>query len=112
MPATKHWSIWSLASDRSHWLEVAEDLSEQEATVAAEWRTKIAAEHGMPEAQYVAMPKGSRPGPEHVKTPTAEERVTAEVGPEQFARDLYDAATEDGYDGPVLGVNAPPPHPV
>jgi hypothetical protein len=93
-------------------MEIEEDLSEREATITAEQRTKVAHEHGIPEAQYVAMPKGEEPGPEHVRTLTAEERVAVQVGPDRLAQDLADAAEEDGYDGPVLGVNAPPPHPV
>lgn len=107
MPAN-HWSIWSLTPDGSRWMEVEEDLSEREATATAEQRTKVAHEHGIPEAQYIAMPKGQPPGPEHVRTLTAEERVAAQVGPERLARDLADAAEEDGYDGPILGVNTPP----
>jgi hypothetical protein len=67
MPA-RHWSIWSLTPDRRNWLEVAEDLPKREAIITAEQRTKIAAKHGLPEAQYIALPKGERPGPEHVKT--------------------------------------------
>jgi hypothetical protein len=107
MPA-RHWSIWSLTPDRSRWMEVEEDLTEREATATAEQRTKVAHEHGIPDAQYVAMPKGEKPGPEHVKTLTAEQRVTAQVGPDRLARDLADAAEEDGYDGLILGVNTPP----
>jgi hypothetical protein len=110
MPA-RHWSIWSLTPDRSRWIEVEEDLSEREATITAEQRTKIAAEHGIPETQYIALPKGEQPGPEHVIP--ANDLKQGETIRLEASGTFPNATTLTAEErvGPILGVNTPP-HPV
>jgi len=105
----RNWSVWSLSPDLRNWLEVIESISEVEAKAVAKRRNEYAAAHGMPEAQFIAMGPGQRPGPEHVRiTPTAQERIEAQVGPQRLAQDLADAADEDGYDGPIRGAEPAP----
>lgn len=64
MPA-KRWSVWSLAPDRTVWMEVAEDLDEAEAEASAASRMRYAERVGMP-AQFLARPKGQPPGPDDI----------------------------------------------
>jgi hypothetical protein len=104
--ARKDWSVWSLAPDRTVWMEVASEMTMAEATDDARRRNSFAAAITTPDlttAYFLATPSAQAPGPEQVPPLPAQERVEAQTGPQRLARDLADAADKDGYDGPIPG---------
>lgn len=89
--ARQPWSVWSLSPDRKHWMEVGQDFPQDEAEADVARKLARATKYGM-DVQFVALPAGERPGPEHIK-PAAEP-----AKPDRYAVLVFKVGDDTDFD--------------